>query len=161
MMMLAFNKSGAGFGGHGGDGLDNFLLWSKPPKNQPRSVSPQICSSCIYLTIVFDFSPMCLFKFPGLKTRECNKDDKYEVCCTFYIVQTFIFLYLRNNNISPFIQIPLSNQFLHFAGFPPDKTFPIWLFPTHFQFIMLAVNHLKTSTYISKRGKVQKWESLV
>ena len=26
MMMLAFNKSGAGFGGHGGDGLDNFLL---------------------------------------------------------------------------------------------------------------------------------------
>ena len=95
MVMLAFNKSGAGFGGHGGDGLDNFLLWSKPPKNQPRSVSPQICGSCIYLTIVFDYSPNFQASKPVSVIKMTNM--RYAVHSTlhkhsyFFIWETLIF----------------------------------------------------------------------
>ena len=66
--MLAFNKSGADFGGHGGDGLDNFLLCpSKPTK--PTKPAPKTSHGQFLLRFIR--SSLALISQCGLTFPHC------------------------------------------------------------------------------------------
>ena len=114
---FAFNKSGAGFGVHGGDGLDNFLLWTEPTK--PGTVS---FTDDLLLRLIFS---------SGLSKKGLKSSHDFLSSTPFSESVVFVDH-----------QLLLINFFTSVGS--PGKTFPHLSFPTHLQFIMVAVNHVRT-----------------